>query len=325
MPVPTPVTGHRRALRSRPPRHPRHSRRFLVSPLMAAALVVVASSPWSVGCSGDDSNDASPVRDATGSVVSVTAATDTTGPVEPASVTSTADSTEVSAPAPTAVPAETPRSTDTIESTDATEPAPVSDPLDDLDEDGTRDERCGSIDLGAGLIVEALCNRALIPTPESGVVPTAGSLLLLPSPMRWDDLADVDATVRTATTPDGRRVVIYVLGSDTLFDPGSADVRWTATPPLAAIATSIAARFPDAPIAVRGAADSIGEPAANQALSGRRAAAVAGALAALGIDPGRLTAVGLGEGHPVAEEQLPDGSASDIGRQVNRRVEIVVG
>lgn len=302
----------------------RHSRRLLSSPPLVASLVVAASVLWSVGCSGDDpSSGRGTVASAVSAAPEAPAPTSTTSAATTASDESPGatepGATEPAATEPTSV------STDAPSSTDSGAPAPVSDPLDDLDEDGARDERCGTVDLGAGLVVETLCNTELVPTPEDGVVATAGSLLLLPSPTRWDDLADVDATVRTATTPDGRRVVIYVLGSDTLFDARSADVRSTATPPLAAIVASITTRFPDAPIAVRGAADSVGEPATNQVLSEQRAAAVAGALTALGIDPTRLTAIGLGEDHPVAEEQLPDGSVSDIGRQVNRRVEIVVG
>ena len=197
--------------------------------------------------------------------------------------------------------------------------------LDDLDEDGSADERCGTADLGGGLVVEPLCNAALIPTPEEGVTPLPGSMLTLPSPTRWEDLADVDAVVKVATRPDGTHVVIYVLGSDTLFDSGSATVRSTAQPPLAAIVASISARFPGQPISVRGAADSVGEPAANQSLSEQRAAAVATQLAALGLPAGAITSLGLGEDVPVAAETNADGSVSEIGRQVNRRVEIVVG
>ena len=314
MPAATSLTGRR-------------SRRLLSARLLVTSLVVAASAPWSVGCSGGDPSSghdsgASAVSDAPGAPPPTTPTTPaTTSPATTAPDESTG-ATEPTAIEPASMVTEP---TDAASSIDSAEPAPVSDPLDDLDEDGTRDERCGTVDLGGGLVVETLCNTELVPAPENGVVATAGSLLLLPSPTRWDDLADVDATIRTATTPDGHRVVIYVLGSDTLFDTGSADVRATATPPLAAIAASITTRFPDAPIAVRGAADSVGEPAANQVLSERRATAVAGALATLGIDPARLTAEGLGEDHPVAEEQLPDGSVSDIGRQVNRRVEIVVG
>jgi len=201
----------------------------------------------------------------------------------------------------------------------------VLDDLDDLDEDGEFDAKCGTADLGGGLVVETLCSTALVPSPEEGVIPLPNSLLTLPSPPRWDDLADVDAVLKVATRPGGARVVIYVLGSDTLFDSGRATVRSTAQPPLAAIVASITARFPGQPITVRGAADSVGDPAGNQALSEQRAAAVMQELIALGVPAGSITSLGLGEAVPVAAETNPDGSVSAIGQQVNRRVEIVVG
>jgi outer membrane protein OmpA-like peptidoglycan-associated protein len=214
-----------------------------------------------------------------------------------------------------------------VESTPVeTDPAPtVVDPLDDLDEDGEVDASCGTADLGGGLVVETPCNDALRPTPEVGVMPTAQSLLWLPAPTRLDDLADVDATVRVARTVDGRRVAIYVLGSDTLFDSGSATLRTTSAAPIAAIVASIQRRFPGLPVTVRGAADSVGDPATNQSLSQQRAAAVAADLVARGIPGESLTSIGLGEVVPVAEELNADGTVSDIGQQVNRRVEIVVG
>lgn len=272
--------------------------------LAAATLAVLLAA----ACS-DGGGSASPVVAET----SPSAASITT---EATPVESSVDTLPVDSAAP---------ATDPAESVPADTAPAVLDELDDLDEDGTFDERCGTADLGGGLVVETLCNTALVPTPENGVQPLPGSLLLLPTPARWDDLADVDAVVKVATRPDGSRVVIYVLGSDTLFDSGSAAVRSTAQPPLAAVVASIAARFPGQPISVRGAADSVGEPAANQALSEQRAAAVAAQLAALGLPADGITSVGLGELVPVAAETNPDGSVSEIGRQVNRRVEIVVG
>ena len=207
-----------------------------------------------------------------------------------------------------------------------TDPAPaVVDPLDDLDEDGEVDPACATADLGGGLVVETLCNEALRPTPEVGVTPTAQSLLWLPAPTRWDDLADVDATVRVARTVDGRRVAIYVLGSDTLFDSGSATLRSTSAAPIAAIVASIQQRFPGLPVTVRGAADSVGDPVTNQSLSEQRASAVAADLVGRGIPAELLASIGLGEAVPVAEELNADGTVSDMGQQVNRRVEIVVG
>ncbi|MGB8858565.1 MAG: OmpA family protein [Ilumatobacteraceae bacterium] len=278
--------------------------------VLALACVLVCSA-----CGADSSSPSAATAATTGGSVAAPADAET---AETAAPDTAADDTVASDTAtPDTETAETEASTTLSD-------APL-DPLDDLDEDGSRDETCGTVDLGGGLVVNTLCNTALVPTPEDGVIPTAQSLLLLPAPTRWEDLADVDATIRVSTAPDGHRVVIYVLGSDTLFDSGRSAVRSTAQPPLAAIVASIGSRFPDAPIVVRGAADSVGSAASNQTLSEQRAAAVAAALTGLGIDSARITSIGLGSSVPVAEETAADGSVSEIGRQVNRRVEIVVG
>lgn len=211
---------------------------------------------------------------------------------------------------------------DVAEVTAAPEPVAL-DPLDDLDEDGTADEYCGTIDLGAGLIVRTVCNTSLVPGLEGGIIPTANSLLLLPSPPRWEDLVDVDAGVRVTTAPDGRRVVIYILGSDTLFENGQSGIKSAAQPPIQAIVASINARFPDKPILVRGATGLGATDAAT--LSAARGTAVAQSLVALGIEPGRVTSIGIGSDFPIAQESNSDGTPSEIGQQVNRRVEIVVG
>jgi outer membrane protein OmpA-like peptidoglycan-associated protein len=274
-----------------------------ISARRVALTVALAVSAAACSDGGGGSADPTAAAETTVGAAETTAAPETSAAAPDTSVTAP-DTTEAVAP--------------------DTAPAVLGE-LDDLDEDGTFDERCGTADLGGGLVVETLCNTALVPTPEDGVQPLPGSLLLLPTPARWEDLADVDAVVKVATRPDGSRVVIYVLGSDTLFDSGSAAVRSTAQPPLAAVVASIAARFPGQPISVRGAADSVGDPAANQTLSEQRAASVAAQLTALGLPASSITSVGLGELVPVAAETNPDGSVSEIGRQVNRRVEIVVG
>jgi outer membrane protein OmpA-like peptidoglycan-associated protein len=288
-------------------------------------LGIAACCTLFAACSGSDAaSEATPAASASAPVAALPTddvGDETTDPTE-APLTQPTDTTPVDTSSADTQPMDTtPADTQSVDTSAATGPL---DPLDDLDEDGTRDETCGTIDLGAGLVVDTLCDTGLVPTPEEGVVPTAASLLLLPTPTRWDDLADVDATVRVAGTPDGGRAVIYVLGSDTLFDSGSSTVRSTATPPLDAIVASITTRFPGPTVEVRGAADSVGEPAANQTLSEQRAAAVAAELVARGLPAGAVTSIGLGELVPVAEETTPDGSVSEIGRQVNRRVEIVV-
>ena len=107
--------------------------------------------------------------------------------------------------AATTPPSSTPDSSASTTAANVTAPGAV-DELDDLDEDGEFDPRCGTADLGGGLIVETLCSATLAPTPEEGVIPLPNSLLTLPSPPRWEDLAGVDAVVKVATRLGGGRV-----------------------------------------------------------------------------------------------------------------------
>jgi outer membrane protein OmpA-like peptidoglycan-associated protein len=83
---------------------------------------------------------------------------------------------------------------------------------------------------------------------------------------------------------------------------------------LAAIATTCPAKK----LEVGGHTDNIGSEFYNQALSERRAVAVANALAEWGIARDRLSAVGYGESVPVA------GNDTDDGRAHNRRIEIKI-
>lgn len=74
----------------------------------------------------------------------------------------------------------------------------------------------------------------------------------------------------------------------------------------------------EAHVTVEGHTDSAGDLDANQVLSERRAAAVVEYLATSGIARDRLTAVGWGEAHPIAD------NATAEGRQANRRIEFRV-
>ena len=69
---------------------------------------------------------------------------------------------------------------------------------------------------------------------------------------------------------------------------------------------------------IEGYTDSTGGVAHNLALSGRRADAVLAALVDLGVNPGQLSVKGYGEARPIA------GNESSGGRQMNRRVEVVL-
>lgn len=109
-----------------------------------------------------------------------------------------------------------------------------------------------------------------------------------------------------------------------LFDFGSAEIRGDAQQALTLIA-EVLVYFEDAEVIVVGHTDSIGDPAANQRLSELRAQSVLDALVQdHGIPAERLSAEGRGATEPVAPNTDPDGSDNPDGRQLNRRVEIVV-
>ncbi len=102
-----------------------------------------------------------------------------------------------------------------------------------------------------------------------------------------------------------------------LFDTGSDRLRPESTPVLRQIAEMLAA-YPDLALTIEGHTDDVGDDAANQVLSERRAEAVMGFLVeAHGVDAGRLDAVGLGESMPAVPGTSPEA------RQQNRRVELV--
>jgi len=75
---------------------------------------------------------------------------------------------------------------------------------------------------------------------------------------------------------------------------------------------------PKTTILIAGHTDSQGSATYNQSLSERRAAAVSRALAARGVSPARLSAVGYGESRPVADNKTEEGRAK------NRRIEFII-
>lgn len=100
------------------------------------------------------------------------------------------------------------------------------------------------------------------------------------------------------------------------FDTGKATIKPESRPVVEEIAKMLK-EDSALKIKVEGHTDSIGEAAANQELSEKRAKAVAEALATLGVDPGRLSPAGFGESRPVAE------NGTEAGRAKNRRVDLV--
>lgn len=105
--------------------------------------------------------------------------------------------------------------------------------------------------------------------------------------------------------------------SDNQFKVGSASLQPGAQGDLQRFADVIR-EFDKTNVTVVGHTDSTGSESANQKLSEQRAAAVRDLAVARGVAAGRLTTVGLGESRPVSD------NGTDYGRQLNRRVEIVI-
>ncbi len=107
------------------------------------------------------------------------------------------------------------------------------------------------------------------------------------------------------------------VSSEVSFDFDSASLKPAFLPTLDKVA-SILSRYPKTTVTVIGHTDNIGSEAYNQALSERRARSVMNYLIDHGVAASRLNAVGRGESQPRAT------NATEAGRQLNRRVEILI-
>ena len=100
------------------------------------------------------------------------------------------------------------------------------------------------------------------------------------------------------------------------FDTGKATLKPESEKVLGEVLSLLQAQ-PDWKMKIEGHTDSTGTKAGNQTLSQQRAAAVVAWLAQNGIPRARLTAAGLGDSKPIAD------NSTEQGRARNRRVELV--
>lgn len=117
-------------------------------------------------------------------------------------------------------------------------------------------------------------------------------------------------------TNTGDRLIVS-MPQDILFAVDSATLRSDLQGDLRTIASSLNS-YPNTTIQVVGHTDNTGAASYNQALSERRAAAVAGVLVNSGVSSGRVRTLGAGENQPIASNLTPEGRAQ------NRRVEIII-
>jgi outer membrane protein OmpA-like peptidoglycan-associated protein len=125
--------------------------------------------------------------------------------------------------------------------------------------------------------------------------------------------AEVDQ-LKATPTPRG---LVLTLG-DVLFDTGRAELNPGAGRKLDQLAQFLS-EHKDRRVQIDGFTDSVGTDAYNEDLSQRRADAVKAALLSRGVDASRIGTEGYGKAYPVANNN------DSGGRQLNRRVEVVIG
>ena len=126
-------------------------------------------------------------------------------------------------------------------------------------------------------------------------------------------------TRRSSETRPATRIVEHVYPAQTTatvqFDLESAEVKDASN---LSGTVDLMNTYPQAQVEITGYSDTTGSAAYNKQLTEKRAKAVADEFQAKGIAAERMTVKGMGEANPVASNETRQG------RQMNRRVEVVV-
>jgi outer membrane protein OmpA-like peptidoglycan-associated protein len=163
-----------------------------------------------------------------------------------------------------------------------------------------------SVDSGVVVAPSAVVVPGTVVAPGTVVVP---GTVVAPNTVVVPELVDVPAV----TTARGLVVTL----DDAMFEPDGTRLRDSGVVTLRRLAAYLVAH-PERVIAVEGFADTSTDNYRNGELSERRARTVQATLISLGVDPARTVVRAYGPAYPIAS------NATAAGRQMNRRVEIVV-
>jgi outer membrane protein OmpA-like peptidoglycan-associated protein len=128
--------------------------------------------------------------------------------------------------------------------------------------------------------------------------------------------SDLAAQLKDLNAKSTNRGLVVTMG-DVLFDTDKAQLKTGGLRSVEKLG-GVLRQNPQRKVVIEGFTDSTGSEALNAALSSRRAEAVRAALLEMGIGSDRISTHGYGESYPVANND------SAVGRQLNRRVEIVL-
>jgi outer membrane protein OmpA-like peptidoglycan-associated protein len=162
---------------------------------------------------------------------------------------------------------------------------------------------------GAGAGLGALIGGKKGALIGAGVGAVAGGSVGLYLDKQHKELEQIAETKRTENG------LIVQLKNDILFDSGSAALKPEAIEQIGQLG-GILAKYSDDRVRIEGHTDAQGTEKLNEELSLRRADAVRSVLVQHGVQEAQISALGLGEVRPVAD------NATKEGRAKNRRVEL---
>ena len=183
--------------------------------------------------------------------------------------------------------------------------------------------------LTPGMAIEEEAKELAQEVPEEKVEEKVETLDTIPetAEMRKDTIVELKQPVPEEAVKEGQEVVPTpkeeILLTPAYFAFDSYTLTSQAKEELAKIAT-LSKKYSGLTFELIGLTDAIGSAEYNKILSVKRAKAAKNYVLSLGVDPGKLVAVGYGETRFVAINSNPDGSDNPEGRKYNRRVEVQI-